>query len=390
MSEHRTKESYAIALDKIEISRNVDLKDTKGIIRYCALNDLKYFHILDNFNVDVMHDLCEGVVPFLLKNVFRYCIDNDLFSGEDELRNHALFYDYGTTNSKNIPSAIRFERHNLGQNASQLKCLIHHLPYLLQDFENHPKLRDVWPSVESVLQILQITYSSKITENDLIRLEKAVSTQIKSVQCFSNVRVKPKHHFMLHYANIIRFVGPVIHMSTMRFEMQHKTFTTYARRSNNFINVTKSLASNFQKSNLLKDPYQYETSHGKLREENFTEDYKNVLRVTFEKPYQISVTKWLQINSVFYKHGLMLKETDESYYQIDKILFHSGNFYFLCHKFEFVKFNSFLFSAEIQEVIPIKYHIISQKTLQLKKSFSKIQHDTKFYIIADCLDIPGQ
>lgn len=388
---HRTKESYTVALDKIETSYNVDIKDTKGIVDYCSLNNLKYFHILDNYTVDIMHDLCEGTIPFLLKNLFSYCIGIHLFTNESELRNYALFYDYGILNSKNIPSAICFERRNLGQNASQLKCLMQNVPYLFHDFKNDSRLHKVWVCVESMLKILQIVYSSKIAESDLIELEKAVSTHLKSiVQCFSGVNLLPKHHLMIHYANVIRAVGPLVHMSTMRYEMQHKTFTTYARRSNNFINITKSLAANFQKSILLKSPYQYEASYGKLREQKkFIEYYQSILQDTFGNFEPIFVTKWLKVNSVYYKSGILLKDNDNSLYQIDEIIFHD-DFCFLCRKFEFVKFDPFLYSAEIQEVIPIKYHIVNQKNLLVRKSFVKIQLGTKFYIIADCLDIPNQ
>lgn len=390
LRKYRTKENYAVALDMIETSHEVDLQETKGIVCYCALNDLKYFHIMDNLNADIMHDLAEGSFPFLIKNVFKFCIDNNFFSSLKELRNHALFYDYGNLNSRNIPSAICYERSNLGQNASQLKCLLHHLPYILYKFKNDEKLTAVWVCVESMLQIAQIVYDSNITENDVKRLEKAVSIHLKSmIQCFDGVRLLPKHHFMIHYANTIRAVGPIVHMSTMRFEMQHKTFTTYAKRSNNFVNVSKSLASNLQSSILLTDPYQCDYTHGKSRErKNFNGNHQNILQNTFENLGQIFVTKWLHINSNYYRSGLMLKDSDTSFYQIDEILFRSGVFHFLCHEFVFVRFDSFLYSAEIREVVPIKYHIINETSLHVKRSFLKKQLDSKFYIIADCLEIP--
>lgn len=70
LSKYRTKESYDVALDRIETSHNVDMKDTKGIV-HNKLNGLKYFHILDNLNADLMHDLAERSIPFLLKNLFK-------------------------------------------------------------------------------------------------------------------------------------------------------------------------------------------------------------------------------------------------------------------------------------------------------------------------------
>lgn len=74
LAKFRNKDDYAIALDLIETSEKVNIQDTKGIVRYCVLNDMKYFHILDNYNADIMHDLAEGVMPFLLRNIFKHCI----------------------------------------------------------------------------------------------------------------------------------------------------------------------------------------------------------------------------------------------------------------------------------------------------------------------------
>lgn len=64
----RRLDAYHKTLEEINDLATVDVKQTKGIQMGCALNDLKYFHILKNCTVGIMHDLNEGIVPFL--NVF--------------------------------------------------------------------------------------------------------------------------------------------------------------------------------------------------------------------------------------------------------------------------------------------------------------------------------
>lgn len=392
LATYRTKESYAIALDRIETSRKVEPKETLGIARYCVLNNLKYFHIYDNFNVDIMHDVCEGVIPFLHQKFFNYCIDKRILS-EDDLKNYIFYHDHGVLNARNIPSAICISRHNLGQNASQQKCLIHNVPYILYEFKNDPKLTNVWPCVEYMLKILRIIYSTNIKESDLLQLEEIISSYLKSIiENFDVVNLTYKHHMMVHYPNIIRAVGPLVHMSTMRFEMQHKSFTNYARRSNNYINVTKSLAMNHQKAVLLNEPYQTKISHAKLRgiQNCSIECYNNILTDSraFETHENISVTKWLKINNNYYRKGLMLKGNNSSFYEIVEVLFQSGIFYFECQEYELMEFDSFLYSREIRKRIPIKYHVINEKMLHIKKSFMKKIVDSKTFIVADCLEIP--
>lgn len=53
----RRKEDYGNTIKLLEegIEENI-----KGIKKYCVLNDLKFYHILENHSVDFMHDLNEG------------------------------------------------------------------------------------------------------------------------------------------------------------------------------------------------------------------------------------------------------------------------------------------------------------------------------------------
>lgn len=58
----------------IDENEDFDLKDTRGIKKYCIFNDLKYFHILDNFSVDIMHDINEGVIPYFLRTLYKHFV----------------------------------------------------------------------------------------------------------------------------------------------------------------------------------------------------------------------------------------------------------------------------------------------------------------------------
>lgn len=307
------------------------------------------------------------------------------------MKNCALTHDYGILHSNNIPSPICIERRNLGQNASQQKCLLHNIPFILYQHKDHPKLIEKWPCVISIFKIVRIAYSAKINESNLFALESSVSAHMEAmIECFPAENLLLKHHYMLHYANIIRAVGPVVHMSTMRFETMHKKFTDVQRRSNNFINVSGSLASNYQKSKLFDTPYQSQISTGKLRTlpDNWTDRYDNVLEETFKRVDQVFFTKWLRINNNYYRKGLILKTNDSSFCEIDEILFKNTDYFFLCHKLQHAGFDEFLFSLIIQEKNPINRFIVKEKNLGVKKSFSKKNVKGRFYIIADCLHIP--
>lgn len=166
----RTIEEYDEHLNVIAESVKVNLKETKGLKRACALNQLRDFHILRNKSVDIMHDLNEGAIAKLLHYLFSYCISNRLFT-EDWLKKRIQFHDFGF-DRKNAPSVINLEKPNLNQNATQLLCLFRNIGFIFIDFQIDEKLRNVWECVESLQTIVQIAYSTDIYEENLISMTK--------------------------------------------------------------------------------------------------------------------------------------------------------------------------------------------------------------------------
>lgn len=239
----RNNEKYLKQLAIVEASEKVNFSQTKGIKRFCALNEINHFKIVENISVDIMHDLNEGVIPFLLKQLFTHCISNKVFT-EKQITKIIQFYDFGTLNSKDKPSKLMLEKSNVGQNGAQSRCLFLHLPFILSNFKTNRVLVELWICVKSLLKICQIAYSIKITDADLIILENEIRIRLESVKKCFKAKLTPKHHFLTHYRTVIQLMGPIAHMSMMRFESKHKFFKDRIRRSNNFININKSLALN--------------------------------------------------------------------------------------------------------------------------------------------------
>lgn len=193
-SQYRTMDDYAKQLSLIEDSTKVNLTESCGVKRYCVLNDLEFFKIFVNRSVDIMHDLNEGVIPFLLQNFFNLIIKERILS-ECSLQQKIQFFDYGCLHSKTVPAIVSLTKANLNQTASQLFCLFRHIPFILFSLRTHKKLLYAWKCVESLLKIVQIAYSSKITEADIKDLETQVSLHLKLIQEVFNVNLIPKHHF---------------------------------------------------------------------------------------------------------------------------------------------------------------------------------------------------
>jgi hypothetical protein len=59
---------------------------------------------------------------------------------------------------------------------------------------------------------------------------------------FPNERLKPKHHFLVHYGCFIAETGPLVHKWAMRFEGKHRFFKRIPAVIPNFKNITKTFA----------------------------------------------------------------------------------------------------------------------------------------------------
>lgn len=134
----RMKESYEKLVDIAENLGKIDLKKTKGIKRNNKFNELKFFHTIDNVCVDLMHDFNEGIVLNCLHDFFDIIIANKILTVH-QIQRRVRDFNYSQVSQEhkfNIPSLIVLEKHNLNQCASQIYCLIIHMPFIFHDIQD--------------------------------------------------------------------------------------------------------------------------------------------------------------------------------------------------------------------------------------------------------------
>lgn len=67
----RSATKYSACMEElINGGETPDFKKTRGLKGNCSFNELKDFHGFENFSVDIMHDLLEGVIPSFIKLIF--------------------------------------------------------------------------------------------------------------------------------------------------------------------------------------------------------------------------------------------------------------------------------------------------------------------------------
>lgn len=380
----RTLESYDNSLSIVENSERVNLDETDGVKVYCVLNDLNYFHIITNPTVDIMHDLAEGCIPELLFEMFTFCFDRKIFS-YDVLDNLIKCYNYGILNSKNVPSELNMKRSNLGQNATQSLCLFRNLPFILYSYRKAPALKNIWKCVEAMLEICEIAWSYEITELSIQRLDQTIKLHLDLFKKNFSKNLIPKQHFLLHYARVIRTVGPLRFFQMLRFDAKHQTFKIHRHATKNFVALNKSLGFQHQKLlSITGATYKDEIRHATLKvisNETLLKQLKDLN--LFDSAFE---TKYLHVNNYKYQRGLLIVHQN-SFFEIVHIIKVKENFFFFCLHWFVEKFDKFLNSFEIVKTNSDKLQLIKFSDLLYKKSHEIKAVQAKNYIISESLDL---
>lgn len=199
-----------------------------------------------------------------------------------------------------------------------------------------------------------------------------------------------KHHFVTHYPNLIRKHGPLIHLWMMRFECMHKVFTDKIRQTQNFVNITKSLAESYQTDICMKSK-KYEidivASQKKYDVRKLTDfcDYKLELENCFQSKIPQAL-QFVSYGSFQFRKGLMVID-EGTVFEIAHVLQEDSQFYIVCFSYKFLQFDETLNSIEIQQTARKIYHLLNLNKLKNKKTYDKTFCAKKIYIIADTLDV---
>lgn len=384
----RTIENYESHLKIVENSEKVIFSETKGVKRKCALNKLNNFHILKNKSVDIMHDLNEGCIPFLLKHLFQHLISKKVLS-EDELQKKIQFFDFGRY-SKNPLSIVMLKKDNLNQNAATLMKLFRHIGFIFRDLQQNETIKNVWICVESLQKVVQVCYSPEISDAQVKQLEQDISTHLQSILDVLGLHLIPKHHLLTHYPKVICEMGPVCHMNMIRHEAKHKDLKNFAKRGNNYINITKTISVRHQ-SELVYNGFTYcdELDCGKISFIPFSqlnEIEKEVMNKFIIEGEILCGIEWFKCNYLTFRSGMAVLH-GKQFHKINRILVLNDKYFFSCDGLEFELFESFTHSLILKKSMPLSQKLIQFDELSTKKPYDIKLIEEKLFIFAETLDV---
>lgn len=244
--------------------------------------------------------------------------------------------------------------------------------------------------MQSLLKIVQIVYSSKVTEIERKKLEEYVFKHLDLIQKVFNVKLIPKHHFLTHYATLFLLMGPLIFMSTMRYESKHQNLKELIKTSRNFMNVTHTITKYHQAQLTFKsDTYSNDSKHGKKIpyhkiESKINACVKTFISNNFSTQDELFFVDWFSLNTYIYRKGLFVIH-NQKFVQIEDLFIYNNEKCIVGTEWDCIEFDDFLNSlqiakSELDEIVFIKFKELKQKQLFEIKSI-----DHKYFIIADTL-----
>eukprot|EP00102_Acyrthosiphon_pisum_P013497 XP_008183097.1 PREDICTED: uncharacterized protein LOC103309442 [Acyrthosiphon pisum] len=218
-----------------------------GIYKESLLNRVTHFHVTQNFCIDIMHDLYEGICHYDICHILTHFIDTTKLFSLETLNNRKMNFNYGPIEVGNISPPIKIvhlKKRHLKMSAREVMTFVHFLPLMIGDLI--PENDEFWTLFLILLQIIDILLSYTFTDNAISHLKQLISQHNSMYVTLFNDSLKPKHHFLVHYPTIIKHSGPPRHYWCFRYEAKHKELKMYARVTTSRKNITLTLAKKYQ------------------------------------------------------------------------------------------------------------------------------------------------
>ncbi|KAF0764466.1 zinc finger MYM-type protein 1-like [Aphis craccivora] len=186
----------------------MDFSET-GVNKNSILNSIKSFHVTENYCVDVMHDVFEGICHYDICHIIKYYVYTAQIFSLDTLNKRKTNFNYGSIETGNISPEIsvnHLNKYHLKMSAREMMSFIHFFSIMVGDLI--PDDDEVWKFFLVLLKIIDLLLSYNFTEGKIMDLKQLISQHNSMYIRLFNDTLKPKHHFLIHYPTIIQYSGP--------------------------------------------------------------------------------------------------------------------------------------------------------------------------------------
>lgn len=250
----RTTEEYEAQIKALEeCGFDAELCKAFGIKQKCPLSQIDGFDVTNAFPPDVAHDVFEGVMPEMLSLLLTYLIVEIKLTTVCAINCVLSSFTYARTDRRNKPSPVARKGKGilLKLTASECWTLSRLLPLMIGSLVPTDCLQ--WKVFLDLMTIVELVCVPESEDSLLELLQRKVEGWLENLQqAFPELKLKPKHHFLLHYAHEMRKHGPLRYVWTLPFEAKHQIFKELSRKMRNRKNLCEMLAVRHQEKLALR------------------------------------------------------------------------------------------------------------------------------------------
>ncbi|KAK3928343.1 Nicotianamine synthase 9 [Frankliniella fusca] len=220
-------------------------KPYEGVKQDSVFNTLKYFHSSSHLVPCFAHDLLEGVISFDLSGILATFVKSKWMSYDFINRRIRKFRCVGV-DTPNKPALVNVKGLKLGGHAVQNWTLLRLLPFIIGDKIKN-KEHDAWKLYLQLKNLCEYFSAPEFCSSVVPYIKDVLLPQYFELRSkVLSSKVRPKHHFMCHYPELMLKYGPLIQLWAMPYEQKHKMFKNICRLSRNFKNLEYTLATRHQ------------------------------------------------------------------------------------------------------------------------------------------------
>lgn len=289
----------------------------RGVKYNCKLNEIPGFHVTDNWSLDIMHTLLEGVIIVELGCILHgLCVLDKCLSLPDINKAFSVLWGKITVDKTHKPVEITGILEpglviTPSMKAVQSWALLKYLPLAVGKCV--PSKNKHWEFLLHLSHMVDLIFAPAFTEEMAIYLKDVISdhlSRFRDLYSSEHVRLRPKHHFLVHLPSIVLKSGPLVGMSCMPYELKNSFFKRCAHIVCNFTNICRTLAHRHQQQSMFA---QLSNTHirnvvtvGKhYYEYVHTLPYCDSLceKLDVEATEQVAISKSLHVATMEYKQG---------------------------------------------------------------------------------------
>ena len=352
-----------------------------GIKEPCAFNQVDNYHVTRNICVDLMHDLCEGICMYIMREIlYTYVFLKKYFTVQD-LNDRIKNFQFGPTESSNKPPPISVNRiknkENPKMSASEMLCFTRYFGLIVGDLI--PEEDADWQLYKVLRCIIDIVTSPQLVLPDIKRLKKLI-TDLNKLFIDLYGYLKPKFHFFTHYPRILAMNGPCKNFWSMRFESRHTEVKANAEASKSQKNplvtiTTKQLLRMCQLFNCIK--LDNNTKLGPV-DDTFFQSRNHFCN----SGSNVKKHKFVEINGTLYKIGSYLvtdmQESEIEFGQILEIIHVNENIFFYFQTYKEITFSDHVHAYIVKRNKSVKKCLNYNDVPNTMPALSVKKNDTHF------------